>query len=89
MCVQGPRATLHGLMSTRDHSRACPLCGETRIHHERQYVINGRTIRIAFSDCLHSFEEIEAHERGRKSNSAGPSSGLQHDRPVSSPTPRR
>lgn len=38
----------------------CPVCGETRVDHVREYVINGRQVRMGFSACLHTPEELEA-----------------------------
>jgi hypothetical protein len=38
---------------------ACPVCGETAIHHERVYTINGQRVTLRFSDCLHDSEQNE------------------------------
>jgi hypothetical protein len=38
----------------------CPICGKSDVHHVREYVIKGQPVRLAFSDCLHTPEEVKA-----------------------------
>jgi hypothetical protein len=57
-------------MDTATSSNACPICNETRVHHERVYAITGCRVLLKFSDCLHTLEEMIA--ASRDTNGAGP-----------------
>jgi len=54
------------------HMSQCPVCGETRIDHVREYVIKGRRVRMAFSTCLHTPEELAAARHTKAVSSLPP-----------------
>jgi C4-type Zn-finger protein len=34
-------------------TQQCPVCSETKVHHERVYTIKGQRVVIRFAACLH------------------------------------
>jgi hypothetical protein len=53
---------------------ACPICNETRVHHERVYTIRGQRVVMRFASCLHSPEEIADATRAATPTSTPPAS---------------
>jgi len=51
---------------------ACPICNETRVHHERVYTIRGQRMVMRFSACLHTPEEIADTRRATTPTSTPP-----------------